>query len=464
MAIDRSSSAKLGIRGPSAFRRCAVALGILSCGGASLFTACGDDSSAPPNGMDGGSSGGSSGGVEGGRSSSGSSGSNSGSSTGGSTGSSSGGSSSSSGSGSSSGREAGPADSSSDTGDSAGNDANDADVVETGGGPADADLCVGDASALLDSSFDCCPNDPLKTQPGQCGCGVPDTDTDGDGVADCRDGCPKDRTRTAPGTCGCGVADNTPLCLVHRYSFMPVGDGGTVDAGPADGGEGGAGEAGVGSPIIDSVGGANGTTVNTTLTGNAGLVLLGGNSDQYVNLPAGIISSLGPSATFEAWVTWVGGLPWQRIFDFGSSDQPAGMQGFGATYIFATPLNSATSSLRAAFTIANGPGGEVQATYIAALPTAVLVQVAVVVDGTANTMSLFENGVYLGQATLPPAPTPGGMLASLADVNNWLGRSQFAPDPAFAGTYREFRIYSSARTMAQVMASATAGPGALPAQ
>jgi hypothetical protein len=296
----------------------------------------------------------------------------------------------------------------------------------------------------------------MKTQPGRCGCGVPETDTDGDGMPDCIDGCPKDNTRSAPGPCGCGVADTAPLCLAHRYSFVGTGDAGTGDAA--------AGDAGTGSTIVDSIAGANATTVNVTLTGSGGLVLLGGASDQYVNLPAGIISSLGPSATFEAWVTWVGGVAWQRIFDFGTSDQPAGMQGAGQAYLFLTPLNSVTFSLRAAFTLANGPGGERQATYIAALPTAVRTQVAVVVDGVGNTMSLYQNGVYLGQATLPPSPSASGLLASLADVNNWLGRSQFAADPAFAGTIHEFRIYSSARTMAQVMASATAGPDALPTQ
>lgn len=37
---------------------------------------------------------------------------------------------------------------------------------------------------------DLCPSDPNKTEPGACGCGVPDTDTDGDLVADCIDNCP----------------------------------------------------------------------------------------------------------------------------------------------------------------------------------------------------------------------------------------------------------------------------------
>ena len=41
-------------------------------------------------------------------------------------------------------------------------------------------------------SGDLCPNDDDKIDPGQCGCGVPDTDNDGDGNADCVDNCPND--------------------------------------------------------------------------------------------------------------------------------------------------------------------------------------------------------------------------------------------------------------------------------
>jgi len=55
--------------------------------------------------------------------------------------------------------------------------------------------------------IDQCPNDPNKTAPGQCGCGVPDTDTDGDGTADCNDLCPNDPNKIAPGVCGCGHPD-----------------------------------------------------------------------------------------------------------------------------------------------------------------------------------------------------------------------------------------------------------------
>ena len=54
---------------------------------------------------------------------------------------------------------------------------------------------------------DYCPDDPDKLDPGECGCGVPDTDSDGDGTFDCVDDCPNDPGKTDPGTCGCGVAD-----------------------------------------------------------------------------------------------------------------------------------------------------------------------------------------------------------------------------------------------------------------
>jgi hypothetical protein len=345
------------------------------------------------------------------------------------------------------------------------------------------DACVGDACSCpdtdLDGVNDCvdgCPNDFLKTAPGMCGCGMPDIDSDGDGMADCvdmcptdstktapgvcgcgtpdvdtdhdntldcKDACPKDPARTMPGTCGCGgIPDATPLCLVHRYSF---GDTGTT----------------IGDSItIAGVSPANGTAVNVTSPGTGAISLQGGTTDQYVSLPAGIISSLGNSATFEAWVTWTGaGGAWQRVFDFGSSDAAGGVgQGMGATYLFATPLSGATpAALRAAFTVTGIPG-ERQVNGAAILPSTVQTHLAVVIDGTANFMSLYQNGQLLGQIALA-----GTTLGALNDVNNWLGRSQFTPDPEFAGSITEFRIYSSARTATQLMASFTAGPDALPA-
>ena len=87
-----------------------------------------------------------------------------------------------------------------------------------------------------------CPDDPSKVEPGSCGCGISDADEDSDGVPDCHDncatasnpdqsdvdedevgdscgGCPSHAGVTDPGRCGCGIsetdsdADTVPDCL-----------------------------------------------------------------------------------------------------------------------------------------------------------------------------------------------------------------------------------------------------------
>ncbi|MEO8591358.1 MAG: T9SS type A sorting domain-containing protein [Flavobacteriales bacterium] len=62
-------------------------------------------------------------------------------------------------------------------------------------------------SGHVTNNSDLCPLDPNKIDPGQCGCGNLDTDTDGDLTADCNDLCPNDPNKIAPGQCGCGNLD-----------------------------------------------------------------------------------------------------------------------------------------------------------------------------------------------------------------------------------------------------------------
>ncbi len=78
-------------------------------------------------------------------------------------------------------------------------------AVDTGGfeSPDSDELCYGCTSGGTDN----CPDDPNKLNPGICGCGVPDIDSDNDGVPDCVDGCPEDANKTSSGTCGCGLPD-----------------------------------------------------------------------------------------------------------------------------------------------------------------------------------------------------------------------------------------------------------------
>jgi hypothetical protein len=311
---------------------------------------------------------------------------------------------------------------------------------------------VSDIDSDGDGIPDCidpCPFDATKTSPGVCGCGVPDVDTDHDGVLDCLDGCPLNPARTTPGPCGCSFADNTPLCLEHRYSFK---DG--TAAAPT-------------TVVADSIGTANGTAVNVMLTGAGSVTLAGGTSQQYINLPAGIISALGDNATFEAFVTWSGvGGAWQRFFDFGANSGGAGMQGTGTAFLFATPLGGPGVML-ASFV----NGGVSEADGVGIFPTDTAIhEVAVVLsspviggdagapDGGAGSMTLYVDGV--AKATIATTEK----LSTLTDQNNWLGRSQFAPDPGLNAIYYEFRAYSSARTAQQLANSTSLGHNTLPTQ
>lgn len=81
-----------------------------------------------------------------------------------------------------------------------------------GGGGASRDLCLGDST---------------KTQPGVCGCGVPDIDTDGDATFDCDDSCPIDPTRTEPEAEVCSDSDDNDCdglqdCQDSECSQLPA--------------------------------------------------------------------------------------------------------------------------------------------------------------------------------------------------------------------------------------------------
>ena len=75
--------------------------------------------------------------------------------------------------------------------------------------------CEGELDTDLDGTpddNDGCPTDADKTEPGDCGCGNPETDTDEDGTPDCVDLCPDDSNKTEPGECGCGNLEPGAAC------------------------------------------------------------------------------------------------------------------------------------------------------------------------------------------------------------------------------------------------------------
>jgi hypothetical protein len=292
-----------------------------------------------------------------------------------------------------------------------------------------------------------CEPGQLKTEPGSCGCDIPDEDFDGDGTPDCLEDCPDNAGSIAPsGECGCSSYADTVACGELRAALRNLYTFG-----------------GQGTEIRDTRGDAHGTLLHfpetstppDTVQFNGRLTLDGQGS--YVELPPGLISSLS-DATFEAWVTWRGGDAWARIFDFGNNN--GGTPVIGVTYLFLTTSRPDNGGVRLAYSVA-GPGEETRVDGVNALPIHLAPddnvpdQVAVVVDRANGSTRLYSNGVEI-------ASTPQAVdLSAISDVNNWLGRSNYFVDPALSALFVEFRIYSQALTTAQINASFQAGPGAL---
>jgi hypothetical protein len=226
--------------------------------------------------------------------------------------------------------------------------------------------------------------------------------------------------------------------LIHRYSFD-----------------------GTGATVVDSIGAAHGEVIGTELSGNGTLSLMGEHTAQHVNLPNRLISGLS-SATLEFWLTWDGGGPWQRIFDFGNSTSGEGMPGTdGTTYLFLTTASAFDGQrmlppgLRAVFSLDRAADEEVcHASEV--FPSARSTHVALVVDAARRSMSLYQDGALLNACDLTRP------LSMVEDVNNWLGRSNYEADVDLAGAYDEFRIYSAALTAEELAASYAGGPDAGP--
>lgn len=307
------------------------------------------------------------------------------------------------------------------------------DAMEGGTPPLDSSTPMDSGDRPTDSG-----DPPIDSGHPPADGGRPDAEIDaghdaeidaGCGGGGCVDFCPNDDAKTEPGECGCGVDEaNAAACsalrgaLRHRYRF-----------------------AGTGTVVKDDAADADGTVMNAALDGTSSLTLAGGTSNQYVELPDGIISAL-TDATFEAWVTWQGGGSWQRIFDFGNSSGTN-----GDTYIFATPSRGGgTGSIRCALSLAGG-GGEAIADGTVALGNGAVHHMVVVVDDLVD-LKVYVDGVL--QSTVSNTTRS---LSSLNDTQNWLGRSQYSNDEEFRGSFHELRIYDAALSAEQVADSFALG-------
>ncbi len=153
-------------------------------------------------------------------------------------------------------------------------------------------------------------------------------------------------------------------------------------------------------------------------------------TDQYQMLPAGMLASV-TNFTIAAWVNWDGGGAWQRIFDFGNDT---------TQNMFLTP-SSGSGTLRFAITT-NGSGAE-QILETSALPVGQWRHVAVTRNG--NAAQLYTNGVLAATGAVTIAP------ANFNPALNYLGDSQYEPDPLFNGRLDELFIYNVALSGADVV-------------
>lgn len=174
-----------------------------------------------------------------------------------------------------------------------------------------------------------------------------------------------------------------------------------------------------------------GATWTAGRTGNA--VRLSG-TNQYVQLPSGIVSGC-TDFTFAGWVNLAANPNWNRIFDFGSGT---------ATNMF---LTARANGAILRFAIKNNNSAEQLLSYGVDLSLGQWRHVAVTITGT--TGRLYLDGVEVAQnaaMTIDPA--------NLGNTpNNWLGRSQY-PDPYMNGSLDEVRLSCRAYTAAEIRALA----------
>ena len=179
-------------------------------------------------------------------------------------------------------------------------------------------------------------------------------------------------------------------------------------------------------------------TATAFTTGHKGQAVVLDGTNNYLQLPPNL--GIATNFSFAAWVNWNGGVNWQRLFDFGDDT---------SHYLFLTP-SSGSGTLR--FAINNG-GGEQMVEATGALPNNQWVHVCVTLSGA--TGKIYTNGV-LAASSSSFSITP----ASFTPMFNYLGKSQFAADPLFAGKLDEVQINDYALTAAQVAALVTNSPPA----
>ena len=266
-------------------------------------------------------------------------------------------------------------------------------------------------------------------------------------------------------------ATSASAALVHRYSFD--------------------------NDASDSVGGAHGTVFGNTASFSGGQIVLD-NPDNvgssafnpdvappatgaYVNFPNYIVSQAAAADQYgamsiEMWVTMDVNRNWAAAFSAGIS---SGLEDFSTggnehfPYVQIVPRSGDGGAGNDFRVLSNGvAGGE---GFVDAdgddtdLQSGIEEHIIAVFDqsgGLPGTLTVYRNGAQYGSTVNIANNLDLAELATvfpvtgLADVNVWLGRSQW-PDPLMDGSVNELRIYSHALTLQDAGINGALGPDAL---
>ena len=253
---------------------------------------------------------------------------------------------------------------------------------------------------------------------------------------------------------------------VHRYSFNETPTNNAI-----------------GLPILDSVGTAHGVVQGTNGAmvpefGRGRLIVRGGSpaTTSYGDLPNGLLSSIAPTMvetvnSASRCGTNMGNVASSRVFDIGAPGIPGspgvevtGVGGFPVGGVF---LDSVFYSAQVGANVNQRrlnwlnkdplPAGTVtnSQTFTADVTTMNSFQNDrhVVVTGSESGRQIvaYENGVKVA------AISPTNSMASIHDVNIWLGRS-VNTDSGFVGEFDEVRFYTNVLTPSEIVGNFLVGP------
>ncbi len=204
--------------------------------------------------------------------------------------------------------------------------------------------------------------------------------------------------------------------------------------------------------LKDTVGAQDGVIVDLgardAIVSESEITLTGGDkgSSDYIDLPDGVLSSLGDSVTIECWATQLSAQNWSRIFDFGTSTA----ENLYMAWTVGTDLNND----RVEWNYPN-LGKLLDGTNA---PYALGVEyhiVCVIEPGTVTWYTAPADAAELGAAK--GSFETENRISTLNDDNCWLGRSQWGDNTANA-SYNEFRLWKGAMTADEREQSHAAGP------